>query len=111
MLGMVVMTARDEWVSRPTCVVVLAAGEGTRMRSTRPKPLHQLCGRAMVLYVLDAAAQENVRATVVVVGHHATWVEKALTEGARPGYPLIFVEQNEQLGTAHAVERRSLDLG
>lgn len=73
------------------------------MRSARPKPLHQLCGRAMVLYVLDAAAQENVRATVVVVGHHATWVEKALTEGARPGYPLTFVEQNEQLGTAHAV--------
>ena len=57
----------------------------------------------MVLYVLDAAAQDDVRATVVVIGHHATWVEKALTEGARPGYPLTFVEQSEQLGTAHAV--------
>ncbi|OWY62991.1 hypothetical protein B7486_55480, partial [cyanobacterium TDX16] len=39
---------------RTTSAVVLAAGEGTRMRSTRPKPLHRLCGRAMVLYVLDA---------------------------------------------------------
>ncbi len=57
----------------------------------------------MVLYVLDAAAQENVRATVVVVGHHATWVEKELGERQRPDYPLTFVEQDEQLGTGHAV--------
>src|ERR1035441_6342089 len=97
------MTARDGRVSCPTCVVVLAAGEGTRMRSSRPKPLHQLCGRAMILYVLDAAAQENVRATIVVVGHNATWVEKELSERARRDVPLTFVEQNEQLGTGHAV--------
>jgi len=57
----------------------------------------------MVLYVLDAAAQENVRATVVVVGHDATWVEKEITEGVRSGVALRFVEQNEQLGTGHAV--------
>jgi len=57
----------------------------------------------MVLYVLDAAAQDNVRATVVVVGHDATWVEKETSEGARPGVALRFVEQNEQLGTGHAV--------
>src|SRR5471032_523805 len=69
--------ARDEGVTRPTYVVVLAAGEGTRMRSARPKPLHHLCGRPMVLYVLDAGAHKDVRATVVVVGHGATWVEKA----------------------------------
>jgi len=73
------------------------------MRSSRPKPLHHLCGRAMVRYVLDAAAQENVRATVVVVGHHATWVEKELSAGASPLRPLTFVEQLEQLGTGHAV--------
>lgn len=73
------------------------------MRSSRPKPLHQLCGRAMVLYVLDAATQENVRATVVVVGHNATWVEKELSERARRDFPVSFVEQNEQLGTGHAV--------
>lgn len=97
------MDAKDGRVSRPTCVVVLAAGEGTRMRSSRPKPLHQLCGRAMVRYVLDAASQENVRATVVVVGHHATWVQKELSELSRRDVPLTFVEQDEQLGTGHAV--------
>ena len=93
----------DDEVSRPTCVVVLAAGEGTRMRSSRPKPLHQLCGRPMVLYVMDAAADEDVRALVVVVGHGATWVEKSVRESADPGVSLTFVEQAEQLGTGHAV--------
>lgn len=73
------------------------------MRSTRPKPLHHLCGRPMVLYVLDAAAHPEVRATVVVVGHGATWVEKSLTERARADVHLTFVEQSEQLGTGHAV--------
>lgn len=57
----------------------------------------------MVLYVLDAAVQEDVRATVVVVGHGATWVEKSLTERARADVNLRFVEQSEQLGTGHAV--------
>ena len=73
------------------------------MRSSRPKPLHHLCGRPMVLYVLDAATHDEVRATVVVVGHGATWVEKALTERARADVHLTFVEQYEQLGTGHAV--------
>ena len=41
---------------RPLFAVVLAAGQGTRMRSTRPKPLHMLCGRPLVRYVLDAVA-------------------------------------------------------
>lgn len=57
----------------------------------------------MALYVLDACMQEDVRATVVVVGHHATWVEKELRDGAREGTALTFVEQGEQLGTGHAV--------
>jgi bifunctional UDP-N-acetylglucosamine pyrophosphorylase/glucosamine-1-phosphate N-acetyltransferase len=73
------------------------------MRSTRPKPLHHLCGRAMVRYVLDASVQENVRATIVVVGRQATWIEKELSEGVRPGRTLSFVEQHDQLGTGHAV--------
>ncbi|HEY7930777.1 MAG TPA: NTP transferase domain-containing protein [Acidimicrobiales bacterium] len=88
---------------RPTCVVVLAAGEGKRMRSSRPKPLHHLCGRPMVRYVLDAATHDEVRATVVVVGHGATWVEKSLSERVRRDQQLTFVEQREQLGTGHAV--------
>lgn len=71
------------------------------MRSLRPKPLHKLCGRTMASYVLDAARHDEVRATVVVVGHHATWVEKELAE--RASAPLTFVEQGETLGTGHAV--------
>jgi bifunctional UDP-N-acetylglucosamine pyrophosphorylase / glucosamine-1-phosphate N-acetyltransferase len=57
----------------------------------------------MVRYVLDASVQENVRATVVVVGRQATWVEKELSETAHPGRALSFVEQRDQLGTGHAV--------
>lgn len=97
------MAARDSRVNRPTCVVVLAAGEGTRMRSSRPKPLHHLCGRPMVCYVLDAATVDEVLETVVVVGHGATWVEKSLSERVRLDQHLTFVEQREQLGTGHAV--------
>ena len=62
--------------SRPLSAVVLAAGEGTRMRSARPKPLHRLCGRPMVLHVLDALAQLPVTRVVVVVGHRGEWVTK-----------------------------------
>lgn len=50
-------------------VVVLAAGEGTRMKSGTPKVLHLLCGRPMVDYVLDAAAGVEPQAIVVVIGH------------------------------------------
>ena len=46
--------------TRPLSAVVLAAGEGTRMKSSRPKPLHLLAGRAMLLYVLDSLADCNV---------------------------------------------------
>ena len=61
---------------------VLAAGEGSRMRSSRPKPLHLLCGRAMVLYVLDALPTKEVDRAVVVVGHGAERVTKKLMEAA-----------------------------
>ena len=53
----------------PLSAIVLAAGEGTRMRSTRPKPLHVLCGKAMVLYVLDSLGDLTLERAVVVVGH------------------------------------------
>lgn len=90
-------------MSSPVCVLVLAAGEGTRMRSLRPKPLHHLCGRPMVQHVLDAADRPDVAATVVVVGYGATWVEKSLLTRASDASKLTFVEQHEQLGTGHAV--------
>src|SRR5438067_10366489 len=78
---------------KPLSAIVLAAGEGTRMRSDRPKPLHLLCGRPMVLHVLDAVAQLAVDRAVVVVGHAAERVTKTLAEEAPDGLALEFVEQ------------------
>ncbi|HXW33128.1 MAG TPA: NTP transferase domain-containing protein [Acidimicrobiales bacterium] len=91
-------------VSRhPLCAVVLAAGEGTRMRSSRPKPLHRLCGRPMILHVLDALAELPVDKVVVVVGHRGEWVTKALVEHSPPDLSVEFVEQPEQTGTGPAL--------
>src|SRR5215471_5571182 len=79
-------------------VIVLAAGAGTRMRSALPKPLHLLGGRPLVMYPLRAAAALDAQSTVVVIGHQAEEVRRALGEG------YCFAEQVPQLGTAHAVE-------
>ena len=72
------------------------------MRSSRPKPLHLLCGRAMVLYVLDALAECSIDRAVVVVGHGAERVTAKLLDAA-PDAPLEFVEQSVQRGTGDAV--------
>lgn len=72
------------------------------MRSTRPKPLHRLCGRAMVRYVLDALGEVDVDRAVVVVGHGGDQVTKHLVEDG-VDLPLEFVEQEVQRGTADAV--------
>ncbi len=73
------------------------------MRSSRPKPLHLLCGRPMVLHVVDALAELALDRAVVVVGHGAERVSKALGEQAPPGLPIEFVEQAVQRGTGDAV--------
>jgi len=73
------------------------------MHSTRPKPLHRLCGRPMILHVLDALAELPVQKVVVVVGHRAEWVTKTLVEHAPPSLSIEFVEQPEQLGTGDAL--------
>jgi len=88
---------------RPLYAVVLAAGEGTRMRSQRPKPLHRLCGRPMVLHVLDALAELEVDRVVVVVGHRGEWVTKTLIDHSPARLDIEFVEQPEQQGTGDAV--------
>ena len=51
--------------------IILAAGVGTRMRSDRPKPLHRICGRPMVLHVIHALQRLHPARTVIVVGHGA----------------------------------------
>src|SRR5207253_1861756 len=88
---------------RPLSAVVLAAGEGTRMRSSRPKPVHLLCGRPMVLHVLDALAELPVERVVVVIGHGGERVVKTLQEMAPPNLAIEFVEQHVQRGTGDAV--------
>jgi bifunctional UDP-N-acetylglucosamine pyrophosphorylase/glucosamine-1-phosphate N-acetyltransferase len=84
-------------------VVILAAGEGKRMNSTLPKPLHEVAGRAMMSYILDATSVENVVKTIVVVGHQADMVVSAAGQ-MQPERALTFVRQQERLGTGHAVE-------
>ena len=87
---------------RPLSAIVLAAGEGTRMRSPIPKPLHRLCGRPMVLHVLDALVELPIERVVVVVGYHSNEVIKVLEAEAPNGMRLEFVEQASQLGTGDA---------
>ncbi|MEO7191728.1 MAG: bifunctional UDP-N-acetylglucosamine diphosphorylase/glucosamine-1-phosphate N-acetyltransferase GlmU [Vicinamibacterales bacterium] len=80
-------------------VVILAAGKGTRMKSGRPKVLHELAGSTLIDHVLDTAAALGAKSTVLVVGHEAELVRQSLS--ARPG--LDFVIQSPQLGTGHAL--------
>lgn len=86
-----------------TSAIVLAAGEGTRMRSSRPKPLHMICGRPMVMHVIHALESLDIERTVVVVGHGAELVTKKVQEQAPAWAGVAFVEQVEQRGTGHAV--------
>ncbi len=82
--------------------IVLAAGAGTRMRSERPKPLHRICGRPMVLHVVHALEKLQPAHTVLVVGHGAEQVTKRVQEDA-PGWANVtFVEQIDQQGTGDA---------
>ncbi len=80
-----------------TISVILAAGQGTRMRSSLPKVLHPILGQPMLRYALDASQAVTQDSPVVVVGHNADRVCEELGESAQ------FVLQEEQLGTGHAV--------
>lgn len=82
--------------------IVLAAGEGTRMRSSRPKPLHMICGRAMVLHVIHSLEKLAPERTAIVVGHGAEQVTKKVQELAPAWANVAFVEQVEQNGTGDA---------
>ena len=83
--------------------MVLAAGEGTRMRSETPKVLHPLCGRPMLLHVVDALVALPLERIVIVVGHGAERVTKTLQEQIATEMPIEFVEQRVQRGTGDAV--------
>jgi len=83
--------------------MVLAAGQGTRMRSALAKPAHRLCGRPMVSFGIDALAEIDVESIVVVVGHGAERVRESVAHFAPDGLRLTFVEQTVQRGTGDAV--------
>ncbi|MER8056812.1 MULTISPECIES: bifunctional UDP-N-acetylglucosamine diphosphorylase/glucosamine-1-phosphate N-acetyltransferase GlmU [unclassified Streptomyces] len=93
---------------RPAAVVVLAAGEGTRMKSATPKVLHQICGRSLVGHVLAAARELKPANLVVVVGHAREQVTAHLTE-TDPAVRTAVQEQ--QNGTGHAVRMGLEELG
>jgi len=81
-------------------VVILAAGEGTRMKSAVPKVLHPLAGRPLLRYVIDAARDLGASAIHVVHGHAGERVRAAIADP-----DIHWVEQGEQLGTGHAVDQ------
>ncbi len=79
-------------------IVILAAGQGTRMKSDLPKVLHPVAGRPLLAHVVDTALHLGPEAVHVVIGHGADRVREAMD-----GYSINWVIQEEQLGTGHAV--------
>jgi bifunctional UDP-N-acetylglucosamine pyrophosphorylase/glucosamine-1-phosphate N-acetyltransferase len=81
-------------------IVIMAAGKGTRMKSSLPKVLHKLAGRSLLQHVLQTTATLDADRVIVITGHGADQVEAAVQA---PG--LRFVRQMPQLGTGHAVQQ------
>src|SRR5208282_2846205 len=86
--------------ARSCLAIVLAAGEGTRMRSARPKVLHSIAGRSLLAHVLAAVAETGVTATAVIVGPGQ---EAVAVEAQRTLPDAHCFVQRERRGTAHAV--------
>ncbi len=93
---MAIMTPRE----RRCLAIVLAAGEGTRMKSARPKALHEIAGRAMVGHVLKAAAEAGAEALAIVVGPGR---DDVAAEAKRLDPDAGIFVQEQRRGTAHAV--------
>ncbi|MBP7002656.1 bifunctional UDP-N-acetylglucosamine diphosphorylase/glucosamine-1-phosphate N-acetyltransferase GlmU [Amaricoccus sp.] len=92
----------------PTAIILLAAGEGTRMNSDQPKPLHRLAGAPLIAHALAAARALEPERIVVVTGHGAEAVEAALGEIAPEAAVAV---QAERKGTGHAVLEAAGALG
>jgi len=93
--------------SRSAVAVVLAAGKGTRMKSDRPKVLHEAAGRPLLGWVLAAARAAGCERIAVVVGHGADAVRARFAGDA----DVAWVEQREQLGTGHALAQAATAVG
>jgi bifunctional UDP-N-acetylglucosamine pyrophosphorylase/glucosamine-1-phosphate N-acetyltransferase len=82
-------------------IVIMAAGKGTRLKSKRPKVLHEVGGQTLLRHVVDAARQVVPPEDIyVVVGHEAELVKESVA-----GLGVQFVEQREQKGTGHAIQQ------
>ena len=98
-------------VKNPVDVVIMAAGKGTRMKSTLPKVLHRLGGMALLGHVVDCAAQLSARTAVIITGHGAIEVEAACARFHCDAatfdthIDMKFARQEPQLGTGHAVQQ------
>lgn len=86
----------------PIAVVILAAGQGTRMKSALPKVLHKIGGRALISHVLDTAAGLKPETVIAVVRHERELVAQAILDHAPHA---VIVEQDETPGTGRAVEQ------
>jgi bifunctional UDP-N-acetylglucosamine pyrophosphorylase/glucosamine-1-phosphate N-acetyltransferase len=95
-------------VPRPAAVIVLAAGEGTRMKSQTPKVLHEMCGRALVDHMLTTARGLGPERLIVVIGHASERVGAHLAETSPDAQAVV---QREQRGTGHAVRTVLEELG
>ncbi|TAJ80921.1 MAG: UDP-N-acetylglucosamine diphosphorylase/glucosamine-1-phosphate N-acetyltransferase [Gallionellaceae bacterium] len=81
-------------------IVILAAGKGTRMHSDKPKVLHSIAGKPMLQHVVDTAANLQPTKIIVVYGHGGEMVPQALAQSSA-----LFILQEPQLGTGHAVQQ------
>lgn len=86
--------------------VILAAGQGKRMRSALPKVLHEVAGRPMLARVIAVAREAGCDPIVAVIGHGGEQVREALA-----GEPVVWAEQREQKGTGHALAQAAAALG
>ena len=80
--------------------IILAAGKGTRMESDLPKVLHEVCGRPMLSYVIDACVEAGCDRLLIVVGHE---FDKVRDRFSHRDHELVWVPQLSQQGTGHAV--------
>jgi len=91
-------------MSRPDTVIVLAAGQGTRMKTGWAKVMAPLCGRPLIAWVLDQALALEPRRVLVVVGYRADEVRKVVEKHPAGAATIECVLQDEQRGTGHAVQ-------
>jgi len=92
-------TEKAQTAPRQTAALILAAGRSTRMKTELPKVMHEICGRPMVSYVLDACRGAGIAKQHLVVG----FAKETVVQAFRGEADVCFVEQREQKGTGHAI--------